>query len=345
MGYSGIGVRRQHAGKTLDVWYFWIGQSSQLPADLGSALSDADLKNLADDLRFSAAERKLFAHARHLSDSLAVYSEKDVVLFREPDLSAPISEVEDAYFRLHLISRRLFKPHQIGLDHLFSVLPNLAWTSAGPVFPDDLDWVRMDLMAKGQTLAVTHVDKFPYLVNYFVPSGVRIASGAQVRLGAYLGEGTTVMAAGYVNFNAGTLGKAMIEGRVSAGVVVGDDTDVGGGASILGTLSGGNKTVLSVGEKCLLGANAGVGISLGDGCTVEAGLYVTAGTKVSLYDANGVPIGLLGDATEEGQNVVKASALSGRSHLLFYRDSISGKVVAKPNLKMIELNAALHVNA
>jgi 2,3,4,5-tetrahydropyridine-2,6-dicarboxylate N-succinyltransferase len=245
------------------------------------------------------------------------------------DLSQPPADTADAYLRLHLLSHRLIRPHGANLDGVFGVLPNVAWTSAGPVDPAELDAVRLRFRAAGQPLAVYGVDKFPRMVDYVVPAGVRIADADRVRLGAHLAEGTTVMHEGFVNYNAGTLGTSMVEGRISAGVVVGDGSDVGGSASIMGTLSGGGTEVISVGERCLLGANSGLGISLGDDCTVEAGLYVTAGTKV---------------ATPDGE-VVKAGTLSGASGLLFRRNSQTGAVEVLPRSgSWAGLNAALHAN-
>jgi 2,3,4,5-tetrahydropyridine-2-carboxylate N-succinyltransferase len=245
------------------------------------------------------------------------------------DLSAPPADTHDAYLRLHLLSHRLVRPHEVNLDGVFAVLPNVAWTSAGPVDPAALPAVRLRSQAAQRPLAVTSVDKFPRMTDYVVPSGVRIADADRVRLGAHLAEGTTVMHEGFVNFNAGTLGASMVEGRISAGVVVGDGTDIGGGASIMGTLSGGGTTVISLGERCLLGANAGLGISLGDDCIVEAGLYVTAGTRVTLPDGA----------------VVKAAELSGRDGLLLRRNSVSGAVEALPRKgEWGGLNEALHAN-
>ena len=246
-----------------------------------------------------------------------------------PDLAEPPADTADAYLRLHLISHRLIRPHGANLDGIFGVLPNVAWTSAGPVDPADIDAVRLRFRAAGRPLAVYGVDKFPRMVDYVVPGGVRIADADRVRLGAHLAEGTTVMHEGFVNYNAGTLGSSMVEGRISAGVVVGDGSDVGGSASIMGTLSGGGSEVISVGERCLLGANSGLGISLGDDCTIEAGLYVTAGTKV---------------ATPDGE-IVKAGTLSGASGLLFRRNSQTGAVEVLPSSgKWTGLNAALHAN-
>jgi 2,3,4,5-tetrahydropyridine-2-carboxylate N-succinyltransferase len=245
------------------------------------------------------------------------------------DLSAPPAGVEDAYLRLHLLSHRLVQPHGVNLDGIFGVLPNVAWTNHGPVDPEDLPAVRQRFLAAGDALQVLGVDKFPRMVDYVVPSGVRIADADRVRLGAHLAEGTTVMHEGFVNYNAGTLGTSMVEGRISAGVTVGDGTDVGGGASIMGTLSGGGSEVISVGEHCLLGANSGLGISLGDDCIVEAGLYLTAGTLVRLPDGD----------------VVKARELSGASGLLFRRHSQTGAIEATQRSgSWGGLNAALHAN-
>ncbi|HET8949346.1 MAG TPA: 2,3,4,5-tetrahydropyridine-2,6-dicarboxylate N-succinyltransferase [Solirubrobacteraceae bacterium] len=245
------------------------------------------------------------------------------------DLSRPPADTADAYLRLHLLSHRLIRPHGANLDGIFGVLPNVAWTNAGPVDPAQLDAVRLRFRAAGRPLHVSGVDKFPRMVDYVTPAGVRIADADRVRLGAHLAEGTTVMHEGFVNYNAGTLGSSMVEGRISAGVVVGDGSDVGGGASIMGTLSGGGTEIISVGERCLLGANSGLGISLGDDCTVEAGLYVTAGTKV---------------ATPDG-DVVKAAELSGASGLLFRRNSQTGAVEVVPRSgNWAGLNAALHAN-
>ena len=245
------------------------------------------------------------------------------------DLDAAPTDAYDAYLRLHLLSHRLVRPHGISLEGIFGVLPNVAWTSRGPVDPVALGEVRMRYRSAGEPLQVFSVDKFPRMTDYVVPSGVRIADADRVRLGAHLAEGTTVMHEGFVNYNAGTLGASMVEGRISAGVVVGDGSDIGGGASIMGTLSGGGTEVISLGERCLLGANAGVGISLGDDCIVEAGLYVTGGTRVALPDGE----------------VVKALELSGADGLLFRRNSQSGAVEVMPRSgSWAGLNAALHAN-
>ena len=244
-------------------------------------------------------------------------------------LDAAPADVSDAYLRLHLLSHRLVQPRSINLDGIFGVLPNVVWTSVGPCAVESFQQVQLALRPARGVVTVFGIDKFPRMVDYVIPSGVRIADGDRVRLGAHLAEGTTVMHEGFVNFNAGTLGRSMVEGRISAGVVVGDGSDVGGGASIMGTLSGGGKEVISIGEGCLLGAESGVGISLGDNCVVEAGLYLTAGTKVQLPDGA----------------VVKAAELSGSSDVLYLRHSQSGAVLARPRTGgRIELNAALHKN-
>ncbi|SDB80051.1 2,3,4,5-tetrahydropyridine-2-carboxylate N-succinyltransferase [Raineyella antarctica] len=245
------------------------------------------------------------------------------------DLDAAPQDTSDAYLRLHLLSHCLVAPNSINLDGIFAVLPNVAWTSAGPCSLDDFEETRARLRAKLGHLTVLSVDKFPRMVDYVLPAGVRLADADRARLGAHLASGTTVMHEGFVNFNAGTLGHSMVEGRISQGVVVGDGSDIGGGASIMGTLSGGGKERVSIGEGCLLGANSGIGISLGDNCVVEAGLYVTAGTKVELPDGS----------------TARASDLSGQDGLLFIRNSLTGAVQVKSRAgRTVELNAALHAN-
>ncbi|MDO8144321.1 MULTISPECIES: 2,3,4,5-tetrahydropyridine-2,6-dicarboxylate N-succinyltransferase [Isoptericola] len=300
-------------GSTLDVWY---------PAPvLGTAPDDVDVPvDLAALTRRDDARRV------------------DVSVVRtEIDLDAPPADTADAYLRLHLISARLVRPHGLNVEGIFGKLTNVVWTSRGPCAVADFETTRLRLRAAGDgPVTVYGVDKFPRMVDYVVPTGVRIADADRVRLGAHLAEGTTVMHEGFVNFNAGTLGSSMVEGRISAGVVVGDGSDVGGGASIMGTLSGGGKEVISLGERCLLGANAGLGIALGDDCVVEAGLYVTAGTKVTVLDEMG----------DEGEpRVVKARDLSGRDGLLLRRNSRTGAVEALTRSGVgVELNAALHAN-
>jgi len=247
----------------------------------------------------------------------------------EIDLTSAPVDAKDAYLRLHLLSHRLVKPHGQSLDGIFGLLSNVVWTSVGPCAVEGFELTRARLKAKYGTVTVYSVDKFPRMVDYVIPSGVRIADADRVRLGAHLAVGTTIMHEGFVNFNAGTLGASMVEGRISAGVVVGDGTDVGGGASIMGTLSGGGKEVISIGEKCLLGANSGLGISLGNNCVIEAGTYITAAAKVTLPDGE----------------VVKAGTLSGANDLLFRRNSLTGGLEAVMRTGTWGgLNSVLHAN-
>lgn len=248
------------------------------------------------------------------------------------DLDAPPDGASDAYLRLHLLSHRLVRPHGVNLDGVFGALNNVVWTNRGPCAVEGFEEVRAALLADGP-VEVFGVDKFPRMTDYVVPAGVRIANADRVRLGAHLADGTVVMHEGFCNFNAGTLGTSMVEGRISGGVVVGAGSDVGGGASIMGTLSGGGKEVIRVGERCLIGANAGLGISLGDDCVVEAGLYLTAGTKLTVSGSDGET------------RVVKAIELSGVDGLLFLRNSLTGAVEARPRAGQgIELNSVLHAN-
>lgn len=297
-------------GSTLDVWY-------PSPA-LGSPAEDA------------AAPADLTA-AEGVDPARGVRVE---VVRTVADLDAPLTSTADAYLRLHLLSHRLVQPHGQNLEGLFAVLPNVVWTDRGPCAVEGFEETRGRIRAAtGVPVTVLSVDKFPRMVDYVLPSGVRIADADRVRLGAHLAAGTTVMHEGFVNFNAGTLGTSMIEGRVSAGVVVGDGSDIGGGASIMGTLSGGGREVVSIGRRTLLGANAGVGIPLGDDCVVEAGLYVTAGTKVSLV------------GFEDSPRVVKARELAGRDGVLFRRNSLTGGVEAVARAGSgVQLNATLHAN-
>jgi 2,3,4,5-tetrahydropyridine-2-carboxylate N-succinyltransferase len=249
-------------------------------------------------------------------------------VFRTIDLDAPPVDAPDVYLRLHLLSHRLIQPHGCDLTGIFGLLANVVWTTAGPCAVDGFEQTRMRLLTRGP-VQVLGVDKFPRMVDYVLPSGVRIADADRVRLGAHLAPGTTVMHEGFVNYNAGTLGTSMVEGRISAGVVVDEDSDVGGGASIMGTLSGGGSEVIRIGKRCLIGANAGTGISLGDDSVVEGGWYVTAGTKVTLEDGR----------------VVKGSDLSGSAGLLFLRHSVTGAIQARARAgKTVELNAARHAN-
>ncbi len=257
-----------------------------------------------------------------------------LVTVEVPDLAQPPQDAYDVWLRLHLLSHRLVTPRSIDMSGVFGLLTNVVWTSEGPCAVTGFESTRARLAAAGRRPVVHLVDKIPRMVDYVVPAGVRIADADRVRLGAHLAQGTTVMHEGFVNYNAGTLGASMVEGRISAGVVVGDGSDVGGGASIMGTLSGGGSEVISIGERCLLGANAGIGISLGDDCVVEAGCYVTAGTKVVVLDADG---------TE--QDTVKALELSGSSGMLLRRNSTTGAIQALPRKGQgTALNTALHAN-
>jgi len=278
------------------------------------------------------SEAEIPDHLAVLADLIGRDEDRDVetVVVRTviTSLQDKAADAYDAYLRLHLLSHRLVAPHGLNTEGLFGVLTNVVWTNYGPCAIDGFETVRARLRRRGQ-VTVYGVDKFPRMVDYVVPSGVRVADADRVRLGAHLASGTTVMHEGFVNFNAGTLGGSMVEGRISAGVVVDDGSDIGGGASIMGTLSGGGTQVISIGKRCLLGANAGLGISLGDDCVIEAGLYVTAGTKVQ---------------TGDGQTV-KARDLSGSDNLLFRRNSVTGAVeVVKRDGTGITLNEALHAN-
>ncbi len=323
-----VGLRRVRDGKTLDVLFPKITTITERNKETLSQIKE--LKNGFEIITHIDAQRFLDFE---LPTQTNPYSTGDIILFTLCDPNQVVETAEEAYFKLQLMSQRLVKPHGITLDGVFGKLENIAWSNKGPLLVKDTESERIKAQFSESPLSITHIDKFPYLVNYHVPSGVRIADGSRVRLGAYLGEGTTVMPAGYINFNAGTEGNAMVEGRISAGVVVGKNSDVGGGASIMGTLSGGNNHVISIGSKCLLGANSGTGISLGFGCTIQAGLYITAGMKIHRQDADGTFM-----------DIVKGSELSGKEHLLFIQDSRDGKVICKPNLKTIDLNKELHVH-
>jgi 2,3,4,5-tetrahydropyridine-2-carboxylate N-succinyltransferase len=292
----------------------------------GEALSSSQLQELQIALA-EAGETELSQLALAMLDSA-----RPVVAVLLPEDTGP-GNVPEAYLKLHLLSHRLVKPHGTNLDGMFGVLPNVAWTNEGAIAIGELPARQLAARLRGDTLDVSCVDKFPKMTNYVVPTGVRIAHTARVRLGAHLGEGTTIMHEGFVNFNGGTEGPGMIEGRISAGVMVGSGSDLGGGCSIIGTLSGGGEIVISVGEGCLIGANAGIGFPLGDRCTIEAGLYVTAGTKVAMLDVDGGVI-----------ERVKARELAGKSDLLFRRNSTSGAVECLTNRSAIELNAELHAH-
>jgi 2,3,4,5-tetrahydropyridine-2-carboxylate N-succinyltransferase len=301
---SGVGVATYDtSGRLLDAWF-----PSPVVGAGGASELDQSLPTGTDPL--------LETHTKEIRVSI-------------DSLALPPGDAADVWLRLHLLSHRLIRPHEANLEGVFGLLTNVAWTSLGPVAADEVEAARLRARAAGVRLQVYGVDKFPRMTDYVVPAGVRIADADRVRLGAHLAEGTTVMHEGFVNYNAGTLGASMVEGRISAGVVVGDGTDIGGGASIMGTLSGGGTTVVSLGERCLLGANAGIGIPLGDECVVEAGCYVTAGSKVTLPDGE----------------VVAARELAGVSNVLFRRNSLTGVLEALPRSgSWGGLNAALHAN-
>ena len=312
----GFGLATASAGAVLDTWF-------PSPA-LGEAPVDASAPAALNQLAGTDAARGVTT---------------DVVLV-SIDLDAPPKGTSDAYLRLHLLSHRLVRPHGLNLDGIFAALPNVVWTDAGPCAVEGFEETRMRLRAAlGRPVTVLGVDKFPRMVDYVAPTGVRIADADRVRLGAHLAPGTTVMHEGFVNFNAGTLGTSMVEGRISAGVVVADGSDVGGGASIMGTLSGGGTEVVSIGERCLLGANSGLGIPLGDDCVVEAGLYVTAAAKVTLVGVRAP------DGTALDGKVVKARELAGADNVLFRRNSVTGAIEAVARSgRGVRLNDALHAN-
>ncbi|MFB9738779.1 2,3,4,5-tetrahydropyridine-2,6-dicarboxylate N-succinyltransferase [Streptomyces thermocoprophilus] len=291
-------------GTVLDTWF----PAPELVEEPGPAGTERLSPERAAQLLGAGAGRAVGPDARRGVEVVAV---RTVIASLD---EKPI-DAHDVYLRLHLLSHRLVEPHGQNLDGIFAHLANVAWTSLGPVPVDDVEKVRLNARAEGLHLQVTSIDKFPRMTDYVAPKGVRIADADRVRLGAHLAEGTTVMHEGFVNFNAGTLGTSMVEGRISAGVVVGDGSDIGGGASTMGTLSGGGNVRITIGERCLIGAEAGVGIALGDECVVEAGLYVTAGTRVAMPD---------------GQ-IVKARELNGASNILFRRNSVTGAVEARPN--------------
>ena len=328
----GLGVISENAkGAILDVFYPTplgdvTGPLSDVLSGVCGRLDRSDLKTLANDAR-SAGDDALAALSDRLSESPA-----SVVASSLAANVAPVS-VEDAYLKLHMLSHRLVKPHGTDLTGVFGLLPNVAWTDEGPIDLSELAERQLSARLKGKVLEVASVDKFPKMTNYVVPEGVRIAHSARVRLGAYLGAGTTVMHEGFINFNAGTAGPGMVEGRISAGVMVGKGSDLGGGCSTMGTLSGGGNMIISVGEECLIGANAGLGIPLGDRCTIEAGLFITAGTKVTVLDE-----------VKQAVETTAARYLAGRSDLLFRRNSQSGSVECLTNKTAIELNESLHAH-
>ena len=327
----GLATRDARSGRLLDAWFPVIGLDGERAEAMDALVPGEGTRSV--ELDIVAGGDPDLARVMAASGSRTVLgSERVAVAVVDDDLAVAPGHALEATLRLHLLSHRLVAPHGLSLDGVFGLLPNVAWTDHGPLEVEDVDAVRLDLATRGLGLHVRSVDRFARMTDYVVPSGVRIGDADRVRLGAHLATGTTVMHEGFVNFNAGTLGASMVEGRISAGVVVGDGSDIGGGASIMGTLSGGGTEVIRIGERCLIGANAGVGISLGDDCVIEAGLYVTAGTKVALPDGG----------------VVAARELSGRSGLLLRRDSQSGAVVALAREghrgDWGGLNAALHAN-
>lgn len=333
----GVGTHNRK-GEWLEVFYPRprLSPSAELTQVLTDALAFSGGNHAInlDVARMMALSEALKSVDTELADTCAKLSTSKqalVVTLLSTD-EAPTS-VPEVYLKLHLLSHRLVKPHNTKLDGMFGVLPNVAWTSQGAIAIDELTERQLEARLKGELLEVMSVDKFPKMANYVVPSGVRIAHTARVRLGAYLGEGTTIMHEGFVNFNAGTEGPGMVEGRISAGVMLGAGSDLGGGASTMGTLSGGNNVVIALGKECLIGANAGVGIPLGDRCTIEAGLYVTAGSVVAMLDENGVAV-----------KSVKARELAGHSDLLFRRNSKTGAMEVLTNKSAIELNEALHAH-
>lgn len=298
-------------GTVLDAWFPEVGTEAPSAGDAAAALLTLDALAGPDERRNVTVE----------------------IVQLSIDLDAAPASTVDAYLRLHALSHLVVRPNEVNLDGIFGHLPNVAWTNAGPVHPDDAARLRPLLQRAG--IQVQGLDKFPRLTDYVQPAGVRIADASRVRLGAHLSPGTTVMHEGFVNFNAGTLGAAMVEGRISQGVVVGANSDIGAGASIMGTLSGGGTVRVSIGERSLLGANAGIGIALGDDCIVEAGLYVTAGSKVVLTDGP--------NTADGGKRTVKAAELSGRDGILFWRNSLTGAIEAKQRAGVgVTLNEALH---
>ncbi|MBP0938853.1 2,3,4,5-tetrahydropyridine-2,6-dicarboxylate N-succinyltransferase [Pseudomonas alliivorans] len=333
----GVGTQNRE-GAWLEVFYAQpvINPSAELIAAIAPALgytggNQAITFNVDQSYKLADAVKSIDATQAALLNRLAESHKPLVATLLAED--APLTSTPEAYLKLHLLSHRLVKPHGLNLTGIFPLLPNVAWTSQGAVDLSELAERQLEARLKGELLEVFSVDKFPKMTDYVVPSGVRIADSARVRLGAYVGEGTTVMHEGFVNFNAGTEGPGMIEGRVSAGVFVGKGSDLGGGCSTMGTLSGGGNIVIKVGEGCLIGANAGIGIPLGDRNTVESGLYVTAGTKVALLDEN-----------NELVKIVKARDLAGQNDLLFRRNSQTGAVECKTHKSAIELNEALHAH-
>jgi 2,3,4,5-tetrahydropyridine-2-carboxylate N-succinyltransferase len=333
----GLGVGSKNSnGEWLEVFY---PQPIFQPEDstvekLIEALSltlENQTVTLSEDQLSALANTHSLGELSIIAEKLGGSKQSIALVIIEEDGSA--SSTPEVYLKLHLISHRLVKPHGINLDGIFGLLPNVAWTNQGAIDLSELPQKQLSARLSGELIEVKSVDKFPQMTDYVVPSGVRIADASRVRLGAYIGEGTTIMHEGFVNFNAGTEGTSMVEGRISAGVMVGKGSDLGGGCSTMGTLSGGGNIIIQVGENSLIGANAGIGIPLGDRCTVESGLYITAGTKVVMLDNKG-----------DVADTVKARDLANKADLLFRRNSENGRVECLTNKSAVELNEALHAN-
>ena len=328
----GLGIATKgSSGNTLDTFFPCISFKNSEDEfsqyyEIWDTLMNENVAEIKDAASLNLQDESLNAALNNLNEN------KIIVLSRILE-NQPIETIEEAYLKLHLISYKHFAPNSLNLENLFDSLLNVAWTTQGPIELHDIDKRILSAQKNNQSLEIKSVDKFPCLTDYIIPPGVRIGDASRVRLGAYLSEGTTAMHEGFVNFNAGTLGPAMIEGRISAGVVIGKNSDLGGGCSTMGTLSGGNDIKISIGENCLLGANSGLGIPLGDNCTIEAGLYITGGSKITKYNSNNEP-----------ESVIKASELAGCNNLLFIRNSQTGAVEAKINSKSVALNETLHKN-
>ena len=328
----GVGIATKgKSGKTLDAYFpFILFQNGQNKLDKHFQQCNDLIKN---DLMQIENINLLDIDDEEFNNSFSNLAKNKIIVLCRISEDKPIKSIEEAYLKLHLISYKFFLPNSLNLENLFDNLENVAWTNQGPIEIEGIEKEILLAKCTNQSLEIKSVDKFPPLTDYIIPPGVRIADTSRVRLGAYLSEGTTVMHEGFVNFNAGTLGAAMIEGRISAGVLVGKNSDLGGGCSTMGTLSGGNNIKISIGKNCLLGANSGLGIPIGDNCIVEAGLYITGGSKVTKFSKN-----------NELESVVKASQLAGEDNLLFMRNSQSGAIEARINPKSIALNETLHKN-
>ena len=328
----GVGISTKgKSGKTLDAYFpFILFQNGEKKFDKHFQQCNDLMKN---DLMHIENINLLDIDDEEFNNSFSNLETNKIIALCRISEDKPINSIEEAYLKLHLISYKFFLPNSLNLENLFDNLENVAWTNQGPIEIEGIEKEILLAKSTGQSLEIKSVDKFPPLTDYIIPPGVRIADASRVRLGAYLSEGTTVMHEGFVNFNAGTLGAAMIEGRISAGVLVGKNSDLGGGCSTMGTLSGGNNIKISIGKNCLLGANSGLGIPIGDNCIIEAGLYITGGSKVTRFSKNNEP-----------ESIVKASELAGEDNLLFIRNSQNGAIEARINPKSIALNETLHKN-